>query len=199
MEIVPVKKDIMLFDGSKIKIDTDIRVNGPIVINEKDSENGVDMLIEQYLRSVKNTINSYKKTELPDIFIKDQEYIVTDVSYHDYEMYHRILGAFNLLYDQILFDPDSISGIGFDPDFLMGHEVGHKISKYKLDDETRAEIRNILGLSSMNEYIIEETFADACGDVVQKNRYSNNYQFLPNDSNKREYMRTIALRTSHKC
>lgn len=80
----------------------------------------------------------------------------------------------------------------------MGHEVGHKISKYKLDDNTREEIRSILGIPTMNDYIIEETFADACGDIVQ-NETINNYSFLPNDPIRREKMRTIALRTSYKC
>lgn len=199
MTIIPVKKNIMLLDGSKITIDTDIRINGPVVIDEKDSEFGVNMLIEQYLRAVKNAIESYKNSLLPNKFIERQEYIVTDISYYDIQTFHHILGAFNLLYDLILFDPDSISGILYDPKFLMGHEAGHKISKYKLDDKTKAEIRSILGLSSMNEYIIEETFADACGDIVEGNDYSNNYQFLPPDPIKREHMRAIALRTSYKC
>lgn len=198
MTIIPIEKEIMLFDGSKLKIDTEVRLNGPIAIDDEYSEIGIDMLIEQYIRSVKSTIAAYKKSELPESFIRGQEYIVTDVSYFDLDSYHHILGLFNLVYDLILFDPDSISGIGFDPNFLMGHEVGHKISKYKLDDNTREEIRSILGIPTMNDYIIEETFADACGDIVQ-NETINNYSFLPNDPIRREKMRTIALRTSYKC
>lgn len=199
MAIIPVKKEIMLIDGSKLKIDTEVRVSGPIVINEKESEFGVNILIEQYLRSVKNAISAYKKSELPESFIRAQEYIVTDVSYFDLDSYHRILGLFNLVYDLILFDPDSISGIGFDSNFLIGHEVGHKISKYKLDDNTREEIRSILGIPTMNEHIIEETFADACGDIVQNETRNNNYSFIPDDPIRREKMRNIALRTSYKC
>lgn len=198
MTIIPIEKEIMLFDGSKLKIDTEVRLNGPIAIDDEYSEIGIDMLIEQYIRSVKSAIAAYKKSELPESFIRGQEYIVTDVSYFDLDSYHHILGLFNLVYDLILFDPDSISGIGFDPNFLMGHEVGHKISKYKLDDNTREEIRSILGIPTMNDYIIEETFADACGDIVQ-NEAINNYSFLPNDPIRREKMRTIALRTSYKC
>lgn len=198
MTIIPIEKEIMLFDGSKLKIDTEVRLNGPIAIDDEYSEIGIDMLIEQYIRSVKSAIAAYKKSELPELFIRGQEYIVTDVSYFDLDSYHHILGLFNLVYDLILFDPDSISGIGFDPNFLMGHEVGHKISKYKLDDNTREEIRSILGILTMNDYIIEETFADACGDIVQ-NEAINNYSFLPNDPIRREKMRTIALRTSYKC
>lgn len=198
MTIIPIEKEIMLFDGSKLKIDTEVRLDGPIAIDDEYSGIGIDMLIEQYIRSVKSTIAAYKKSELPESFIRGQEYIVTDVSYFDLDSYHLILGLFNLVYDLILFDPDSISGIGFDPNFLMGHEVGHKISKYKLDDNTREEIRSILGIPTMNDYIIEETFADACGDIVQ-NETINNYSFLPNDPIRREKMRTIALRTSYKC
>lgn len=199
MEIIPIEKEIMLLDGSKIKIDTEVRLNGPVIIDEKDSEFGINMLIEQYLRSVKNAISAYRNSGLPDSFIRGQEYIVTDVSYYDLDSFHHILGVFNLLYDLILFDPDSISGIGFDSNFLMGHEVGHKISKYKLDDDTREEIRSILGLSTMNTHIIEETFADACGDIVQNQVFNDNYSFLPDDPIRREKMRTIALRTSYKC
>ena len=199
MEIIPVKKEIMLFDGSKLKIDTEVKLSKSITINEKDYEFGVNMLIEQYLRSVKSAIESYKNSNLPSLFIRGQEYIVTDVSYLSIDNYHRILGVYNLLYDQILFDPDSISGIGINPNFLMGHEVGHKISKYKLDDASREEIRSILGIPCMNEHIIEETFADACGDIVQNEIINNNYSFMPDDLIRREKMRIIALRTSYKC
>lgn len=199
MEIIPMKKEIMLFDGSKLKIDTEVKLSKSITINEKDYEFGVNMLIEQYLRSVKSAIESYKNSNLPSLFIRGQEYIVTDVSYLSIDNYHRILGVYNLLYDQILFDPDSISGIGINPNFLMGHEVGHKISKYKLDDATREEIRSILGIPCMNEHIIEEIFADACGDIVQNEIINNNYSFMPDDLIRREKMRIIALRTSYKC
>lgn len=199
MAIVPIKKDIMLFDGKKISIDVDIPIDGPIMVDEEGYEAGVELLINQYYREVKRAIEAYNKSDLPSSFIDSQKFLVKDVSYYDYEEFHRIYGLYNYYYDIILFDPDAISGIWhITPEFLIGHEVGHKIAQYKMNDEDKEEIRSLLGLCTVNEHIIQETFADACGDIVN-NKLGCYYQFLSTADERQERLKRIALKTSYRC
>lgn len=194
MTHIPVKKDIMLLDGKRIIIDVDVQFDGPIAVDEEGYEFGVEMMISQYSNAVKRSIEAYKNSDLPTRFIEFQEFFVADLSFLGYGHF----GIYDRRSDTILFDPNAISGIGCRTEFLFGHEVGHKIGKYKLDDDAREEIRSLLGLCTYNEHIISETFADACGDIVL-NKPNSYYQFLPNDEKSREKLKNLALRASYRC
>lgn len=195
MTNIPVKKDIMLLDGKRIIIDVDFPIDGPITVDEEGYEHGIELLMCQYYNAVKRAIEAYNNSDLPTRFIEAQKFIVTDLSFAG----PGNLGLYDRQSDTIFFAPNAISGIGCNGEFLMGHEVGHKIERYKLiDEETKEEIRSILGLCSFNEHIIKETFADACGDIVY-NKQDSYHQFLPDDEKRREKLKNLVLKTSYRC
>ena len=163
MTIKLVQKDICLMDGTKIKIDIQIPLKYDVAIDKRNEEFVEQIMIEQFLRGLKESIAAYKASELPDRFLYPQEYIITNVT--------PFLGTYFLLGDDIMISADGISNItGTENTFLLGHEMGHKIDKYKETTDAFYSIATSFGMNVQdNEEFLREMYADICGIIVSGN------------------------------
>lgn len=163
MTIKLIQKDICLMDGTKIKIDIQIPLEYDIPIDKINEEFVEQTMIEQFLRGLRESISAYKASELPDRFLYPQEYIITNVT--------PFLGTYFLMGDDIMISADGISNItGTENTFLLGHEMGHKIDKYKDTTDAFYSIATSFGMNVQdNEEFLREMYADICGIIVSGN------------------------------
>lgn len=193
MQVKSINKEIALLDGIRITIDIDILLSDTAIIREEDSFID-DMLVNQVLNGLKDSIERYKESEMPNKFIKNQRYIITN------KLPSNIKGVFSSIRDEIYVDADVISGItNLGAAFLHGHEVGHKIEKYFNLLAVYEEIAHILDLSvSGNEYLISETFADECGNITAQSNIDHGLLRYPLEQEKREYIHRKILYNLYK-
>lgn len=160
-----VQKNVCLMDGTKIKVDIRIPLSYESVLDDSQDEWVMEILNNQVIRGLRQTIDAYKESELPDRFLYPQNYIITNV------ISENTLGAFCLVGDDIIVDADTISNItATKSSFLLGHEMGHKIEKYIDPIEAYINIASSFGISiDGNEEFLSEIFADLCGLIVSKN------------------------------
>lgn len=158
-----IQKDICLMDGTIIKVDIQIPLEHESVIDENQEEWVKEMMTEQVLRGLKESIAAYKTSELPNRFLYPQKYIITNVT--------PFLGTYFLIGDDIMVDSDGISNItGTENTFLLGHEMGHKIAKYKDPTEAFYSIASAFGINVQdNEELLREIYSDLCGIIVSDN------------------------------
>lgn len=163
MTIKLVQKDICLMDGTKIQVDIQIPLEFDVAIDKKSEEWVEKMMIEQVLRGLKESIAAYKNSELSDRFLYPQKYIITNVT--------PFLGTYFLIGDDIMVDADGISNITVTENtFLLGHEMGHKIAKYKDTTDAFYSIASSFGMNVPdNEEFIREIYSDLCGIIVSGN------------------------------
>lgn len=160
--IKTIEKEICRFDEYKAKIDIDIPIQGEITIDQKQDEFFEEMLINQMIRGLDSARAKYKNSELPNLFIEYQNYIITN------NLPDNILGMYDGSSDDIYFDADTISDIrGVEASFVHGHEVGHKIIRYRNMTGCLSDIAHILGVSLYgNEHRLKELLCDECGNLV---------------------------------
>lgn len=169
---------------------------------------GNDDLIDERFESIKTILNSqysnavtcviadYKNSLLPLKFIENQNICVTNLGDCS-----NIYGLFELNGDDILVDANAICSMIADirSSFLFGHEMGHKIAKYRANDATYIQLANILGISFYdNQNIIKETFADECGNIVCPIRCEHGILPSPLTPNKIEGVKRLVLSTAYK-
>ena len=134
--------------------------------------------------------NQYDNSPLPQKYIKEQEFIVTVLP-------RIILGCFCYINDKIYVDADEISNIRrINASFLLGHEIGHKISKYIDTKDIYNEISRLFCIPISRKDILEETLADLVGFVV-----SNNGSFsypIDTDNRKKEYAKRKVLTSIYR-
>lgn len=157
-----VEKSIVKPNNYSVKIDIDIPVRGVERIDSKNDEFMNDILVNQFIRGLESARERYKDSELPNSFIEYQEYLITN------NLPDGILGMFDGASDIIYFDADTISDIrGIEASYVHGHEVGHKIIKYRRMNQCLNDIAHILGVSLKgNEGRLKELLCDECGNLV---------------------------------
>ncbi|MDE5630707.1 MAG: M48 family metalloprotease [Bacilli bacterium] len=157
-----IQKDICLMDGTRIKVDIHIPLRFNSVLDESQDEWVMEMLNNQVLKGLRDSIAAYKNSELPDKFLYPQKYTITNV------FPEKVLGAFCLDGDDIIVDADTISNIGkTESSFLLGHEMGHKIAKYIDTMDALISIASSFGISvEGNEEFLNEAYANLCGIIT---------------------------------
>lgn len=162
MGLYKIDKKIVLMDGKKITIDIDIPFEGEL--DETCDYSFIEeMIISGLYRGTKEAIDSYQASELPNKFIENQKFIVTNNLPSD------VLGRCSESAD-IYLDADAMQGIrSVSANFLLAHEVGHKILRYIDKDQALKDIGNIIGLPLEHyEIFLSEIFANACGNLASK-------------------------------
>lgn len=160
MAIVRINKKVYEWDEYLAEFDIGISVRDDSEIRDTDFIE--EMLINQCNKGLKLSRDSYKNSELPDAFIKEQKYLITN------ELPNGILGMYDPTTDQVCFDADTISDIKLpEAAYIHGHEIGHKIIRYKNMDLCFKDIADILSVSPLGkDYYLNELFCDECGNIV---------------------------------
>ncbi len=185
-----IQSNISLNDNISVQIDIEINLNKRLEeINDDVDKFVTKNIIAQELRSLKSSIETYKESELPNVFLNNQKFIVTD------KLPFQIFGYFYLPNDDIVLDADTVSNIrSVGANFLFGHEMGHKIAKYRNTKISYKEIASIYGLSIYgNERFFSEVFADICGYIV-----SPNIEIDQETTDRAEYLKRKVLKDIYK-
>lgn len=158
------------------KIDRNITIDTDVVLtfnrevrDDIDDSFFVDQIIYQGVEGVKSSIRKYESSELPTRFLEGQRFVVTN------KLPFYIYGYFYLPNDDIVLDADSISNIRrIEASFLLGHEMGHKIIRYRDTTSSQKEIARIFQMSvEGNEYNLRELYSDIIGLIASDfNSYS---------------------------
>lgn len=146
-----------------ITVDTDIKLTFDREVDDNiDDSFVVDTIIYQGLNSIKRSISAYEQSDLPNRFLEGQRFILTN------KLPYYIYGYFYLPNDDIVLDADSMNNIRrVEANFLFGHEMGHKIIRYRDTSKSFAEIAKVLQMGiDGNEYNLKELYADICGLIV---------------------------------
>ena len=160
MTIKLVQKDICLMDGSKIKVDIRIPLRYDSVLDEEQDEWVKEMMVNQVIRGIKESIDAYKASELPNKFLYPQTYVITNESPY--------LGTFISGCDDIILDADGISDIRrVKNSFILGNQMGYKIDKYTDTTDAYASIASSFGMNVQdNEDFLREMYTNICGLIV---------------------------------
>ena len=185
-----IKKDIVLLDGRSVTIDIAIPIRGEAIVTDDDFIE--EILIGQVTRGLKGAISDYKKSELPDKFIQDQKFIITN------KLPWNVAGFFNPETDTICADADVMSNITrCKANYFLGREEGNKLRKYCDTTESFEAIASTLGIGvSGNEELIKEIFIDICGSIVAGD--DETQLSLPLDERKKQYVKRNILRDVYK-
>lgn len=197
-KIVTYSSVNVLRNNVKVVCNIDIPVLGKETdeIYDSKSEFIFPILTNQYIDSVKKVVCSYEKSPLPSRFLVNQEILITKLPTDS-----GLHGVFNLIGDNIIINADTILNIyGEIPaDFLFGHEMGHKIAKYKALKEVYQEIADILGISVYgNDGILSETYADECGNMVSSQIIDHGILPQPLDEYRREGIQKTILKSMYR-
>ena len=146
-----------------IIVDTDILVTFEEEVRDDiDDSFLVNTLIYQSVEGIKSAIRRYEESGLPNRFLKGQRFIATN------KLHRHIYGYFYLPNDDIVLDADAISNIRrIESSFLFGHEMGHKIIRYRDTSSSQKEIARIFQMSiEGNERNLKELYSDIVGLIV---------------------------------
>lgn len=192
MEVMNYCAQTLLSDGIKVVSDLKIPVLTANDNNRLDENNFFkEMITSQYLKGIKETLVAYKNSLLPDRFLTNQLIYVVNTS----DFYGSFLYDGDL--DIIYVNFNTISDIScYKSSYVFGHEMGHKIEKYKANMTTYQEVSRILDVSvDGNLKILSETFADACGNIVYSD--INAYHMLSKSltEEKNEALKRLVLKT----
>lgn len=189
-----IQKEIVALDGSySIKVDLSIPLGYHVVVPIEDDF--VDnILINQVTNGLKQAIREYQSSELPERFITGQRYVITN------SLPDGILGAYDIPTDEIYFDADMISGImDVKPTFILGHEVGHKITRYRKMDDALMDIASVLGVGLFgNEKTITEIFCDEFGNIAAGTDYDRGLLRTYIEPERRKYIHKKILYNLYK-
>ena len=130
---------------------------------------------------------------MPKKYIDGQDFIVTILP-------REIIGYFIYFNDEIYVDADAISNIKrTNAAFLIGHEMGHKISKYINTKNIKSiydEISRIYYISSSNKEKLNETFADLVGFIIDDN---GTFSYpIDKDNGKKQYAKRKVLESIYR-
>ena len=136
-------------------------------LTEKDEDLINNIIINQIIFNLDKCIKAYEKSELPDRFINQQSFIITNSIPKD------LFGCY-MYNGDIYLNPDVLSGICFlSNKFIFGHEMAHKIEKYRNLEELYTVIRRIYDTN--DETFLKEVFSDICGTLVSKKKEITRY------------------------
>lgn len=153
-----INRKLTLEGNINIYFDLEIPLGIPSInFDDSDIEN---MLINQYLRGIRSAILSYRNSELPSVFLEDQNIVVTNKLPED------IYGAMTMVGDTMIIDADAISDIrAIEASFLFAHEMGHKIIKYRPMKDSRGLVSSFLGVNEHAKKLIDEALSDEMGNM----------------------------------
>lgn len=185
-----IKKTIFLpKHNNNVLVDVSIPIERNI-LSPSDDEWMANCLCNQYKNGLKEALNQYDNSPLPKKYIDGQDFIVTILP-------REILGGFSYIDDKIYVDADAISNIKrINATFLMGHEIGHKISKYIYTKDIYDEISILFYISSSKKEVITETFADLVGFIINDN---GTFSYpIDADSEKKGYAKKKVLESIYR-
>lgn len=146
-----------------IIVDTDILLTfDEEVRDDIDDSFLVKTVIYQSVEGIKSAIHKYEESELPNRFLEGQRFVVTN------KLPSHIYGYFYLPNDDIVLDADAVSNIRrIESSFLFGHEMGHKIIRYRDTSSSQKEIARIFQMSvEGNEQNLKELYSDIIGLIA---------------------------------
>lgn len=156
-------KEVCLFDGTKISIGINIPLSQKDTTEREDEwMNGV--LIDQIVNGFNSAKDAYDNSPLPNKYLNHTRFIVLN-------SLENLTEANMRPNDDIILDADGISGIGSKSEYVFGHEMGHKIIRHIDRKEALRDIADILVVSQDYEALLEEIFANECGNIVNKSSY----------------------------
>lgn len=169
MFINKIEKYICLPYGVNLYIDIELPIDEIALANpdyEESSEKVKELIVSQITGSIMRNLESYASSELPSRFLAGQNIVVTTKLIDDN------LGTFDRRTDIIRLDPDRISLAmdGLQASFLFGHEMGHKIQKYKNPQDTYGEIANFFGMGLSNDILLREIYSDIVGNMASQSK-----------------------------
>lgn len=197
-KIINYSSENILNNGIRVICNIDMPVSGEEsdeIYAERLESLGV-ILDNQYLTSIKRVLMSYEKSSLPQKFITNQKILIKNLP-----TYNGLYGMFDHWYDDIIADANTISEVyhGVSSSFLFGHEMGHKLYKYKSNEELLRGIANILDISAYgNDYLITETFSDECGNLISPTICEHDILPFPLEDTKREGIQRLILEHVYK-
>lgn len=162
--IKKIEKKVFLPNyGVNLDIDLAIPVENPTT-DEKEDEFIKDAMVNQITRSLTSALESYRINKLPTSFTKGQELVVTT------DLAYDTPGLFDRRTDIIYLDPNYITICmrSISPSFILGHEMGHKIDKYRDTTEVYDQIADFFGISRYNEHVISEIYSDIVGNIAAR-------------------------------
>ena len=141
-----------------VYITTPVNDNRVISLTENDEDLIHEVIINQMVNNLNKCIEAYESSPLPDCFIDQQSFIITNNIPKD------IYGSY-MLNGDIYFNPNVLSDLyHISNKFIFGHEMAHKIQKFRNVEEFYTLIRSIYGTD--NELFLKEVFSDICGTLV---------------------------------
>lgn len=197
-DFISFKSKSLLDNG----VEVSYNLNIPVLGDSAEAQNNEMLMIEpilthQYLSAIKDVLSSYRLSPLPERFIERQKFLIACLP-----TFFGLYGLFNLVGDNIIVDADTIIGAKRHqvlPDFLFGHEMGHKIAKYRATAEVYEEIARVLGISFYdNNYVVKETYADECGNMVSPIICEHGILPCPLDEHKREGIKRLILNNIYR-
>lgn len=190
-KLVNYKNDTFLSDGSRVLSELRVPSFDDTIssVREEHLDEMVKLLITRHVSKVKEFIERYKGSELPNKFIYRQKYYVTKL---------EPLGAYVPDNDWVCIDGDALNGLGNVSSHILGHEIGHKILNYIDADVALKELANILDISLSNyRPIIQEFFAEAAGDMVHPGSARPFYKEVVGI--KKEIVKNLVLKNIYHC
>ena len=186
------KKIYLLKHNNNVLVDVSIPIKRNI-LSPKDDDWMIDCLCNQYKNGLQEALNQYDNSPLPKKYIDGQDFIVTILP-------REIIGHFIYFNDEIYVDADAISNIRrTNAANLIGHEIGHKISKYLNTKNIKSiydEISRIFYISSSNKEKLNETFADLVGFIVDDN---GTFSYpIDKDNGKKQYAKRKVLESIYR-
>ena len=195
MQLYSLEKKIFLPKSlATAEINIKIPLSDSAVIREDDDF--IDnILVNQYCNGLESAVFDFENSELPSIFINGQRFLITN------NLPVGFYGLFCLTEDDLIVaDADTISNIRkLRASYLLAHEMGHKIAKYRDTREAYKELAQIFGISlKEHEDIIAEIYADICGNIVTD---SNDYHLIDRPVSKadNEHAKQLVLKSVYKC
>lgn len=156
-----LNKEICLLNGIKLLIELHIPLERKLTSVEEDNYMN-EILIKQITMGFRKAIKDYEESVLLDKFLYGSPYQVSNnLGDEEYGMYDTEKNI-------ITFDADTISGLFDDNSYTLAHEVGHRIFQHKGNEEIMEEIANIAEVSTKDERLIKELYANECGNIATK-------------------------------
>lgn len=141
-----------------------------------------EMLGPQYFEAMKRNILAYEDSQLPIRFLHGSKVVIAPLPI-------EVPACYLPVPDIIMMDNDAVCGMKhFSGEFVMGHELGHKILWVKLGkEELLKRISDILMVNSQsNDKMLKELIADEVGNLISGDQVDRQLFSKRIDERKRE-------------
>lgn len=192
MVLKEIQKEICDLSGYTVFIDIAIPIFWEVEVYENDLFDNI--IINQVTAGLQQGVNDYRMSPLPNYFIDGQRYIITN------RLPSGVLGFYHAGTDETFLDADVMSNIRkVSASFIHGHEIAHKIERYRKMNGLYQDIAHILGMGlSGNQEILSEIYADECANMISSTYYDRGLLRSAIDDDKREYIHKKILYNVYK-